>query len=933
MPTAGIDNPSWASGMTRQPPSAQPFNLPFDPSALPEGTPGRASQAEKMLAREEQSRVNQRLQQEYEAKQAREAEIFRRESAQRERLRQAIFGGQPEATPTQPRVTSRTPAWEQPATTPNRTSTAPASPPPTPATSGAASMPDLSMEALPATATPRQAVGYADPRPGAPPSSLPEPAGMGGAAVAQAIAKNAAYGGIGAAAATFTYGVITGQPPLDAAGRALATGAGTAFGTALGSAFGPVGMFVGGAVGGAIGSALYDRLFHPPSAQPRRDDYHAGYPFTGGQDYNGQYRVWADLSWDGGQTWFINSTRNDPTVGRVLSLQVEVIGQSTPTKKRLAYILRIGQIDGSIRAITFAQFDEGEPVIQRINHIERTDGLPDNAGNPPPLPVPQTPQQHITINNYGNAGYAPPRAEPQSKPAPTAYAPGGLPVYKLPHARPIGEAHPDNSEPPMLLPGLKPAGSPEASGAPSNNTNSNPPSGSMTVDPNTGIVTIVSPGSSATSNPVINPWMKSLPPVPQDPTAPLPLVRFRDVNDPNHATTSGISTTTKPTPTPDAISPIPKAQPQPQTQQPVTQKDFKDFQDKFDEFTRNAAILAGLTPIIQQIANNTNTEAIKNAASAGTCSTLQPGGCMAPMAQNAQNAANNSAAANALLQGLDLSLLGVIDRKLGNQVDGGLSGLLTKTKDRINKVGEFLQIDRLLNILIWWQTLHNAFMLSNNIATTLTSALSQALAALPGNSLLGIPTEAEGGSPLDIGAQINGMFETTVKKAVGEDNYTSIKATWAKANRIYQASANLLGAVQSAIQGVQSVVEVTGEYTGKIGNALKSFGLVGEKAYNWMAEKMSVKTAWMQKLEDGLNSTSGMASNLESVVSSVASTQDSINQIATQKTDFDNALKDITKSDRTHNWVVKTQADADKTASQSPTVEPTDLNRPVDETV
>lgn len=353
-----------------------------------------------------------------------------------------------------------------------------------------------------------------------------------------------------------------------------------------------------------------------------------------------------------------------------------------------------------------------------------------------------------------------------------------------------------------------------------------------------------------------------------------------------------------------------------------------------DILNRQAIGLIQALPITLA-SNSTFQAAATTAAAAGTCRTTQPGGCLDTRFNNLNN--NFNSGLQGLLQRLDLAIqagqgallntingtVNTINTKLGAQVTGGISASITTAINRVNKVGEFLQIDRLLNILIWWQTLHNAFMLSNNIATTLTSTLSQALAALPGNTLLGIPTEAEGGTPLNIGEQINSMFENTIKNAVGTENYTAITATWAQANRIYQATTNLLFSIQSLIQGVQSLIELTGEYTGKIGNALKSFGLVGERAYNWMSERMNNKTAWMEKLENNLQSASGMASNLESIVSSVVSTQSAITELTNQKTAFDQAL-------RGNNTPIETQADANKTASQSPDISPTNLDKSLD---
>jgi hypothetical protein len=159
-----------------------------------------------------------------------------------------------------------------------------------------------------------------------------------------------------------------------------------------------------------------------------------------------------------------------------------------------------------------------------------------------------------------------------------------------------------------------------------------------------------------------------------------------------------------------------------------------------------------------------------------------------------------------LLQGLDLSLLGVINAKLGPQVAGGLS-------TRLNNLMKWLHLDRALNILIWWQTLHNAYMLSNNLGQTLTSAISNVLA------VVGIKDADD--NPLDIGKILGKQFDEMAKTALGEKTWGSMKAEWKKYNRIYQAAANLLNSIQSIGQSILSALEIIGSWNAKIGNALR----------------------------------------------------------------------------------------------------------------
>ena len=59
-----------------------------------------------------------------------------------------------------------------------------------------------------------------------------------------------------------------------------------------------------------------------------------------------------------------------------------------------------------------------------------------------------------------------------------------------------------------------------------------------------------------------------------------------------------------------------------------------------------------------------------------------------------------------------------IDNKLGPQIPGGITGQLLLQWGRMVKMWNFLQIDRMLNVLTWIGVLHNAYMLSNGLTQT-----------------------------------------------------------------------------------------------------------------------------------------------------------------------------------------------------------------------
>ncbi len=273
---------------------------------------------------------------------------------------------------------------------------------------------------------------------------------------------------------------------------------------------------------------------------------------------------------------------------------------------------------------------------------------------------------------------------------------------------------------------------------------------------------------------------------------------------------------------------------------------------------------------------------IEAAAAAGTCRTTQPGGCMSKaLDNNAANITNNAntntgnilGAVNAVGQGADLALLGVINNKLGNQLPGGIGG-------KLSRFAEWAHLDRALNIMNFAANLHNAAMLSNNLGQTLLSVIGNIL------SVVGLK-DAEG-QDFDIGSVINKGIENLMKGAIGEENYKVLNDNWKKANRIYQAAANLLNSIQSLSSSILSALEVVGQWNAKVANALKKFGVVGEKAYTWMNPNVNFQNKHFTALENATN----VISQVDQVASEVLSIKETVGQIVEQKKELDNSLKE-----------------------------------------
>ncbi|RAM50392.1 MAG: hypothetical protein C6Y22_17505 [Hapalosiphonaceae cyanobacterium JJU2] len=272
---------------------------------------------------------------------------------------------------------------------------------------------------------------------------------------------------------------------------------------------------------------------------------------------------------------------------------------------------------------------------------------------------------------------------------------------------------------------------------------------------------------------------------------------------------------------------------------------------------------------------------IERAVGTGICQSTN-GGCLGNSLNNTANGINSNTNRNAnnILDGYNaiantgqMALLRQIDNKLGPQVDGGLSS-------KLERLAKWLHLDRVLNILIWWQTLHNAAMLSNNIVQTLASAFNNVLA------FLGIK-DAEGNS-IDVGQILGQTYTNAIKAALGEDTYNNLNKAWNAASRIYQSAANIAFAIQSIQQSILNALEVVGAGVSKIANGLKAAGQVFDRAYEWMNPNPNFDNALFRKLEN----IQQVASNIEVVSQTPLDVQSAVNTMKEERNNMKEALKD-----------------------------------------
>ena len=287
---------------------------------------------------------------------------------------------------------------------------------------------------------------------------------------------------------------------------------------------------------------------------------------------------------------------------------------------------------------------------------------------------------------------------------------------------------------------------------------------------------------------------------------------------------------------------------------------------------------------------------IPNLTAQGVCKTLQPGGCTRrglddlgnSVNQNTDKKSNNLldkinagfGAANAGGNAAIMTVVNRIDAKMGPLLPGGVSTFLQNFLSRFNQVAQWLHLDRVLNVLIWWQTLHNGAMLSNNIFQTLGSGVNNVLA------FLGIK-DAEGNS-LDIGGVVGKAYTDMLKSALGEATYNNLNATFNAANRIYQSVANIANLIQSMQQTILTALEYVGAAQGKVANALKAAGKVFEDAYEWM----NVQPNFSNSLFTKLNQFQATASTIEQITQVPVDIKSQIGQLKEESKNMGEALKD-----------------------------------------
>lgn len=345
----------------------------------------------------------------------------------------------------------------------------------------------------------------------------------------------------------------------------------------------------------------------------------------------------------------------------------------------------------------------------------------------------------------------------------------------------------------------------------------------------------------------------------------------------------GLSPTTVPNPTqtPAPTNPTPP----PGTGTPESDPPDSDRDSPFNPLNPNFPLVPAAMPVSPPSgARGFNPSGSPQPTTNPPSTRTTPGPQAPTCLYDSRNISGKVDQANATLQFVELymqremmSKLDTIDTKLGKQIPGGgISGFLDNMFNFAKKTWNFLQVDRVLNVLTWIGVLHNAFMLSN--------ALGQSLFAMVSLVLDAFGIEDADGNAFDVGSVVSGWTESFFNNLLGEETVDSIQANWAKWNRIYQAASNLLYSIQSMFYSMAEILEVISNYVGRIGNALMKSGTILQNSFNWMNTNANFTDnrffKFLQRTQDGVEI-------VEQIFSEVVSIQETAVEFQQQTEQFD----------------------------------------------
>ena len=276
--------------------------------------------------------------------------------------------------------------------------------------------------------------------------------------------------------------------------------------------------------------------------------------------------------------------------------------------------------------------------------------------------------------------------------------------------------------------------------------------------------------------------------------------------------------------------------------------------------------------------------------------------------------------------------------KANNPVSGfpGLYGIGIESRVKLGETFTLLQtvnnfmrtawratrMDKVLNLLTFIGVMHNVSMLSRDVGETFLQLVSQALQAV------GIRDEED--NLIDVEEVVGDSIEMLLRRVFGNAIYEGVGEAWNKANRIISSASAIIWTVRSIADSSLDLMEWIGENTGRIGNALKRWGVVGERSYPWMSESAQAQSRFrnrFSKVTDALENAEDRISVFTQATSNVIEIQEESAELGENWQRFRDSVENGIPDPWGDNAPVANQYAADQAVSDGPDVPPADAQK------
>ncbi|ANV89228.1 hypothetical protein [Picosynechococcus sp. PCC 8807] len=246
-----------------------------------------------------------------------------------------------------------------------------------------------------------------------------------------------------------------------------------------------------------------------------------------------------------------------------------------------------------------------------------------------------------------------------------------------------------------------------------------------------------------------------------------------------------------------------------------------------------------------------------------------------------------------------------------NGIQSKLDQTYNKLVDRFNKLWDYMKMDRILNVINTAASVHNAAMLSRNLAASLLDTIGETL------GIIGL--KDPDGQAYNLNAILGRSAQDLIVGMIGQQAFNNLSEDWRNWNRIISAGAGVVMSLRNIQWAIAEGVENLNTWVARIGNGLEDDGVVTDRKWPWMRENVGItRITGLDKLTNTLESAEEITENIYATVASGQEIAESVTQLRQAKASFDQTLQ-------TDETTQTTEQQTKETESESPTPSVDDL--------